>query len=61
MFAVSVGFRCGFKRLFRWCPPVKIGADSLDRRDNMTSRYSCWGSADHNCMKRNGILRIQHK
>ncbi|XP_036213657.2 tachykinin-like peptides receptor 99D isoform X1 [Bactrocera oleae] len=46
-------FRYGFKRFFRWCPFVKVGAESLNRRDNMTSRYSCSGSPDHNRIKRN--------
>ncbi|XP_039970274.1 tachykinin-like peptides receptor 99D isoform X1 [Bactrocera tryoni] len=45
-------FRYGFKRFFRWCPFVKVD-ESLNRRDNMTSRYSCSGSPDHNRIKRN--------
>ncbi|XP_028899835.2 tachykinin-like peptides receptor 99D isoform X2 [Zeugodacus cucurbitae] len=50
-------FRYGFKRFFRWCPFVKVGAESLNRRDNMTSRYSCSGSPDHNRIKRNDTQR----
>jgi len=47
-------FRYGFKMVFRWCPFVHVGAESLNRRDNLTSRYSCSGSPDHNRIKRNG-------
>ncbi|XP_067616737.1 tachykinin-like peptides receptor 99D isoform X2 [Eurosta solidaginis] len=50
-------FRYGFKLFFRWCPFVHIGAESLNRRDNMTSRYSCSGSPDHNRIKRNDTQR----
>ncbi|KAM8707005.1 hypothetical protein ACLKA7_011159 [Drosophila subpalustris] len=46
-------FRYGFKMVFRWCPLVHVGAESLNRRDNLTSRYSCSGSPDHNRIKRN--------
>ncbi|XP_034487365.1 tachykinin-like peptides receptor 99D [Drosophila innubila] len=46
-------FRYGFKMVFRWCPFVHVGAESLNRRDNLTSRYSCSGSPDHNRIKRN--------
>ncbi|EDV94640.1 tachykinin-like peptides receptor 99D isoform X2 [Drosophila grimshawi] len=46
-------FRYGFKMVFRWCPFVNVGAESLNRRDNLTSRYSCSGSPDHNRIKRN--------
>ncbi|XP_017145064.1 tachykinin-like peptides receptor 99D isoform X1 [Drosophila miranda] len=46
-------FRYGFKMVFRWCLFVRVGADSLNRRDNLTSRYSCSGSPDHNRIKRN--------
>ncbi|ALC47771.1 Takr99D [Drosophila busckii] len=44
-------FRYGFKMVFRWCPFVHV--ETLNRRDNMTSRYSCSGSPDHNRIKRN--------
>ncbi|XP_073817287.1 tachykinin-like receptor at 99D isoform X2 [Musca autumnalis] len=44
-------FRFGFKMFFRWCPFVHVGAESLNRRDNLTSRYSCSGSPDHNRIK----------
>ncbi|XP_037809076.1 tachykinin-like peptides receptor 99D [Lucilia sericata] len=50
-------FRFGFKMFFRWCPFVHIGAESLNRRDQMTSRYSCSGSPDHNRIKRNDTQR----
>lgn len=40
--------------VFRWCPFVNVGAESLSRRENLTSRYSCSGSPDHNRIKRNG-------
>ncbi|CAD6993177.1 unnamed protein product [Ceratitis capitata] len=50
-------FRYGFKRFFRCCPFVKLGAEALNRRDNMTSRYSCSGSPDHNRIKRNDTQR----
>ncbi|XP_036323655.1 tachykinin-like peptides receptor 99D [Rhagoletis pomonella] len=50
-------FRYGFKLFFRWCPFVHIGAETLNRRDNMTSRYSCSGSPDHNRIKRNDTQR----
>ncbi|NP_001298153.1 tachykinin-like peptides receptor 99D [Stomoxys calcitrans] len=50
-------FRFGFKMFFRWCPFVHIGAESLNRRDNLTSRYSCSGSPDHNRIKRNDTQR----
>ncbi|XP_030558758.1 tachykinin-like peptides receptor 99D [Drosophila novamexicana] len=46
-------FRYGFKMVFRWCPFVNVGAESLNRRENLTSRYSCSGSPDHNRIKRN--------
>ncbi|XP_023036096.1 tachykinin-like peptides receptor 99D isoform X1 [Drosophila willistoni] len=46
-------FRYGFKMVFRWCPFVRLGAESLSRRENLTSRYSCSGSPDHNRIKRN--------
>ncbi|TDG49789.1 hypothetical protein AWZ03_003777 [Drosophila navojoa] len=46
-------FRYGFKMVFRWCPFVHVGAESLNRRENLTSRYSCSGSPDHNRIKRN--------
>ncbi|XP_075147237.1 tachykinin-like receptor at 99D [Haematobia irritans] len=50
-------FRFGFKMFFRWCPFVHVGAESLNRRDNLTSRYSCSGSPDHNRIKRNDTQR----
>ncbi|KAM7361994.1 tachykinin-like receptor at 99D [Cochliomyia hominivorax] len=50
-------FRFGFKMFFRWCPFIHIGAESLSRRDQMTSHYSCSGSPDHNRIKRNDTQR----
>ncbi|XP_037951754.1 tachykinin-like peptides receptor 99D isoform X2 [Teleopsis dalmanni] len=50
-------FRYGFKLFFRWCPFVHLGAENLNRRDNLTSRYSCSGSPDHNRIKRNDTQR----
>ncbi|KAH8278835.1 hypothetical protein KR018_010219 [Drosophila ironensis] len=46
-------FRYGFKMVFRWCAFVRIGTEPFSRRENLTSRYSCSGSPDHNRIKRN--------
>ncbi|KAH8384097.1 hypothetical protein KR009_012113, partial [Drosophila setifemur] len=46
-------FRYGFKMVFRWCLFVRVGTEPFSRRDNLTSRYSCSGSPDHNRIKRN--------
>ncbi|KAL9894569.1 tachykinin-like receptor at 99D isoform 2-T2 [Glossina fuscipes fuscipes] len=50
-------FRFGFKMFFRWCPFMRIGRESLNDQSNMTSRYSCSGSPDHNHIKRNDTQR----
>ncbi|XP_017041704.1 tachykinin-like peptides receptor 99D [Drosophila ficusphila] len=46
-------FRYGFKMVFRWCLFVRVGTEPFSRRENLTSRYSCSGSPDHNRIKRN--------
>uniref|UniRef100_A0A1A9VSM4 G-protein coupled receptors family 1 profile domain-containing protein n=1 Tax=Glossina austeni TaxID=7395 RepID=A0A1A9VSM4_GLOAU len=51
-------FRFGFKMFFRWCPFMRVGRDSLHDQSNMTSRYSCSGSPDHNHIKRNVNLSV---
>jgi len=49
-----LSFRYGFKMVFRWCLFVRVGTEPFSRRENLTSRYSCSGSPDHNRIKRNG-------
>lgn len=44
--------------VFRWCLFVRVGTEPFSRRENLTSRYSCSGSPDHNRIKRNG--RFEH-
>ncbi|XP_055848490.1 tachykinin-like peptides receptor 99D [Episyrphus balteatus] len=50
-------FRRGFKQFFRWCPFVHLGAETLQRREALTSRYSCSGSPDHHRIMRNDTER----
>ncbi|XP_055377131.1 tachykinin-like peptides receptor 99D isoform X2 [Condylostylus longicornis] len=50
-------FRRGFKQFFRWCPYVHLTPDRLQRREVLTSRYSCSGSPDHNRIIRNDTER----
>lgn len=55
---IPSSFRYGFKMVFRWCLFVRVGTEPFSRRENLTSRYSCSGSPDHNRIKRNG--RFEH-
>lgn len=53
-FFLHCRFRRGFKQFFRWCPFVHLTPEVLQRREVVTSRYSCSGSPDHNRIVRNG-------
>ncbi|CAD7084718.1 unnamed protein product [Hermetia illucens] len=50
-------FRRGFKQFFCWCPFVKLTPETLQRREVLTSRYSCSGSPDHHRIVRNDTER----
>lgn len=51
---LCLSFRRGFQQFFWFCPFVRLRSETLQRREALTSRYSCSGSPDHNRIVRNG-------